>query len=88
MTRSEIQDRVIDILVTTFDLERATVAPEARLAEDLDLDSIDALDMVVELQSLVSGRLDERELKGLRTVGDVVDIVERQLARNAIASAS
>jgi acyl carrier protein len=88
MTRSEIQDRVIDILVTTFDLERATVAPEARLAEDLDLDSIDALDMVVELQSLLLGRLDERELKGLRTVGDVVDIVERQLARNAIASAS
>ena len=88
MTRSDIQDRVIDILVTTFDLERATVAPEARLAEDLDLDSIDALDMVVELQSLLKGRLDERELKGLRTVGDVVDIVERQLARNAIASAS
>ena len=88
MTRSDIQDRVVDILVATFDLERATVAPEARLAEDLDLDSIDALDMVVELQSLLQGGLDERELKGLRTVGDVVDIVERQLARNAIASAS
>lgn len=88
MTKSEIQDRVTDILVATFELDRAAIAPGARLAEDLDLDSIDALDMVVELQSLLHGRLDERELKGLRTVADVVELVERQLERNRIASAS
>jgi acyl carrier protein len=88
MTRSEIQERVIDILVQTFELERAKVGPQSRLVEDLDLDSIDALDMVVELQTLLRGRIDERDMKGLRTVTDVVDMVEQQLQRSPVASAS
>ena len=88
MQRSEIQERVIDILVQTFELERAKVGPQSRLVEDLDLDSIDALDMVVELQTLLSRRIDERDMKGLRTVADVVDMVEQQLQRSPIASAS
>jgi len=88
MPRSEIQERVIDILVQTFELERAKVGPQSRLVEDLDLDSIDALDMVVELQTLLRGRIDERDMKGLRTVADVVDMVEQQLQRSPIASAS
>ena len=76
MPRSDIQ------------LERAKVGPHSRLVEDLDLDSIDALDMVVELQSLLRGRIDERDMKGLRTVADVVDMVEQQLQRSPVASAS
>ena len=88
MARSEIQERVIDILVQTFELERAKVGPQSRLVEDLDLDSIDALDMVVELQTLLRGRIDERDMKGLRTVADVVDMVEQQLQRSPVASAS
>jgi acyl carrier protein len=88
MTRSEMEERVIDILVQTFELERAKVGPHSRLVEDLDLDSIDALDMVVELQTLLRGRIDERDMKGLRTVADVVAMVEQQLQRSPIASAS
>jgi len=88
MARNEIQERVIDILVQTFELERAKVGPQSRLVEDLDLDSIDALDMVVELQTLLRGRIDERDMKGLRTVADVVDMVEQQLQRSPVASAS
>jgi acyl carrier protein len=88
MTRPEIEARVIDILVRTFELERPVVRPESRLAEDLELDSIDALDMVVELQDLLHGRLDERSLKGLLTVADVVDMVEAALQRGAALPAS
>ena len=47
-----------------------------------------AMRLRVAWQTLLRGRLDERELTGLRTVADVVDAIERQLARNAIASAS
>lgn len=88
MNRTQIQERVIDILCQTFELERAKIGPDSRLVEDLDLDSIDSLDMVVELQSLLQGRVDEREMRGLRTVTDVVDMVELALQRQVLASVS
>jgi acyl carrier protein len=63
------------MLVETFSLDPEKVSAQARLYEDLDLDSIDALDMVVKLQDLTRRRVDEQELRAIRTVGDVVDMV-------------
>ena len=87
-TKEEIQAEITSALVELFALDPASIGPSSRLVEDLDLDSIDALDMVVELQSLLRGRIDERDMKGLRTVADVVDMVEQQLQRSPVASAS
>ena len=81
MTKDEILARVRDIMAETFELDRERVVPEARLYEDLELDSIDALDMVVKLQELIARRVDEQELRALRTVSDVVDMVAGALSR-------
>ncbi len=80
MTRDEIFVRVQAVLVDMFELEPAKVHPQARLVDDLDLDSIDAIDMVVKLQELIGRRVDETALRSVRTVQDVVDLVERHLA--------
>lgn len=77
MNRDEIQSRIVSMMAETFELEEDTITMESRLYEDLDLDSIDALDMVVKLQELLSRRVSEDELRQLRTVGDVVDMVVR-----------
>ena len=75
MSREQIFGNVRDMMVETFELEGDRITLDARLYEDLDLDSIDALDMVVKLQEIIHRRVDETELRSLRTVGDVVEMV-------------
>lgn len=73
MTRDEILQKIRDILVETFDLQPEQVTADALLRDDLDLDSIDAVDLIVQLRSVVSVRLQPETFKAVRTVGDVVD---------------
>jgi acyl carrier protein len=73
MTKEDILQRIVDILVKTFDLPAESVVPEARLREDLDIDSIDAVDLMVQLKPLVGQRLQPEAFKSVRTVSDVVD---------------
>ena len=54
--------------------------PEAHLIDDLDLDSIDTVDLVVKLQDLTGRRVKPDEFKAVRTVRDVVDAIEKLLA--------
>lgn len=75
----QIFERVRSIMVETFELDAEDVQLQSRLYEDLDLDSIDALDMVVKLQELIGRRVDEDELRSLRTVSDVVEMVTAAL---------
>lgn len=55
------------------------IKPEARLYEDLELDSIDAVDMIVHLQKKTGKKIKPEEFKAVRTVQDVVEAVERLL---------
>ena len=75
MTRDEARARIRALMVELFDLPEAKVVPEARLVDDLDLDSIDAIDMVAKLHELTGQRVDEVALKAIRTVSDVVDLI-------------
>ena len=63
-----------------FELDAETVTLQAHLMDDLDRDSIDAIDMVVKLQEITGKRVDEERLKQIRTVEHIVDLVEAQLA--------
>ena len=80
MTRDEIFARIRSTLVTSFEIPEERVTLEARLMDDLELDSIDAIDMAVQIQELTNVRVDEEALKKLRTVGDTVDLVASLLA--------
>ena len=80
MTRAEIYQRIIGILVKTFELDPADIRPESRLYEDLDLDSIDAVDMFVELHEVTGRRIDPQVARKIRTVQDIVALVEAELS--------
>jgi acyl carrier protein len=75
VTHDEAFTRVHDMLVTMFDIEPTTLTAEARLVDDLDLDSIDAIDMVSRLHELTGKRVEDSDLRSIRTVGDVVRLV-------------
>ncbi|MCW5234142.1 acyl carrier protein [Verminephrobacter eiseniae] len=80
MTKDEIFQRLVNILVETFGIEAERIVPEARLRDDLDIDSIDAVDLMVQLKPLVGQRLQPEAFKLVRTVGDVVDALHRLTA--------
>jgi acyl carrier protein len=73
MTQDDILAKIVAILQQTFDIEPARITPAARLNEDLDIDSIDAVDLIVQLKPLVGRRLQPEAFKSVRTVQDVVD---------------
>lgn len=81
MNRDEIYERIRATLVESFEIPSERVTLSAQLMEDLELDSIDAIDMAVHIQEMTNVRVDEQELRKLRTVGDTVDLVVALLAR-------
>ena len=81
MTRGEIFDRVRKILQTEFALDEQWVVPGARLREDLDLDSLDAVVLASHLEQASGLVVEEDHLKKIRTVKDIVDVVEELLER-------
>ena len=79
MSRDEVYTRLVRYLADMFEVPEEKIRPEARLYEELDLDSIDALDLVVKLQELTGRRISPQEFKTVRTVNDVVDRVSAML---------
>lgn len=73
MTKDDIFQRIVQILQDTFEIDPAAVSLTARLSEDLEIDSIDAVDLIVQLKPLVGRRLDPEVFKSVRTVSDVVE---------------
>ena len=76
MNRAKVLDEISRTMVEMFQLDPKIVTPEARLVDDLGLDSIDAVDLAAKLYELTGTRLTEENLRGLRTVDDVVSIAE------------
>jgi acyl carrier protein len=66
-----------------FGLEPSTIELSASLIDDLDLDSIDLVDLAVSLEEERGIKLDEDDLKSVRTVADAVDALRAALARSA-----
>jgi len=77
MNKQEIYQEVSGLLVTLFEVDAEDIQPESRLYEDLELDSIDAVDMVVHLQKRIGRKIKPETFKAVRTVQDVVDAVEQ-----------
>jgi acyl carrier protein len=80
MNEEEILARIRAIFQENFGIDPAKVTPQAHLFEDLDLDSIDAVDLAIKLQEMTGRRIKPEEFKTVRTVGDVIGAVESLLA--------
>lgn len=68
---------VHDLLVEQFDVPAEDIRPDALLADDLGIDSIDAVDMIVHMREVTGERISPERFKTVRTVQDVVAIVDR-----------
>lgn len=80
MTQEEIFAKLKDTLVSVFELEESQITPGALLGDDLDLDSIDAIDLVVKMKEYTpEGKptIDASIFKEVKTVQDVVDALAK-----------
>jgi acyl carrier protein len=77
LSDNEIYERLKSILMEAFEIDENRISREARLFQDLDLDSIDGVDLAIKLQELTGKRIRPEEFKTVRTVSDVVLAVRR-----------
>lgn len=74
-TREDIFIMLRDALVELFELEEEQVSLEANLYQDLEIDSIDAIDLIDHLKQQTGKKIAAEEFKAVRTVGDVVEAI-------------
>ena len=80
MTHDEILAYLQQTIAELFELDAAQVRAESTVFEELDLDSIDAIDLVAKLQQFTGQRIEEDSMRGVRTVGDIATLLAGQLA--------
>ena len=80
MTDAESEKAVRDILVKDFEVDPAELTLETNLFTDLDLDSIDAIDLTVRLQQETGRKVNPEDFRSIRTLADVVAAVKKLLA--------
>ena len=74
-TREDIYGLLSKLQVDMFEVEKSSITMTSDLYEDLDVDSIDAVDLVVELRAITGKQIDPDEFKAVRTVEDIVNAV-------------
>ncbi len=73
---NEIQAKVTSVLVELFELDGSEITLDSHLYEDLDIDSIDAVDLMVELKKITGRKIKPEDFKSVRSVGDIVTAIE------------
>ena len=74
-SKEEIYSKLCEILAEEFEIDKSLMNNDANLFTDLDLDSIDAVDLAVRLQQYTDKRISPEEFKKIRTLSDVVETI-------------
>jgi acyl carrier protein len=75
--KSEYLSQLSEILTKEFEIKEGDIQESALLFDDLGLDSIDAVDLIARLREITGKKVPPEQFKTVRTVGDVVEILEK-----------
>lgn len=76
-SKDEILTELRSTLIELFELDADRITPEARLYDDLEIDSIDAIDLLDRLRRQTGRKFTPESFRAVRTVGDLVDAIDR-----------
>jgi acyl carrier protein len=76
-SRSDLLERIRRTLVELFQLPRERITLEARLLDDLEIDSIDVVDLMEEIRHFTGKKVTVDDFRTVRTVSDLVDVLQR-----------
>ena len=88
MNKEELLQQVEDVIVNTFEIDRALIKSESKFVEDLDFDSIDAIELVLQLEDKYDAKISAEKLKSSKTVQDVVDYLYELLMEQDVPVAT
>ena len=77
-SREEIFDRVKEVLVEQLGVDGADVADAASFQEDLDADSLDLVELIMELEDRFGVKISDEDAQGIQTVGQAVDYIQQK----------
>ena len=86
--KAEIIAILNKLLEEDFEIDPALLKPEASLRDDLDLDSLDGVDLIVAIEKKFHFRVDEEEARSIRTLNDIYESIPRNLEKLYPAMAS
>lgn len=72
MDNDQLYERIKRILVDQFEVDDAVISLQANLYEELGIDSIDAVDLMVQLKELTGKKIPPEQFREVRTIGDVL----------------
>ncbi len=76
----EIFEKVKELLVEQLDVDEELVTMEATITDDLGADSLDLVDLVIELENEFDTEIPDEDIQNIKTVGDVVSYIEKMKA--------
>ncbi len=80
MSRQEIEEKVRTFLIEDLEIEEDKIAPDARLKEDMDIDSLDYVDIVVIVEKHFGFKLKPETMAGITTLSEFCDYIESRVA--------
>lgn len=79
MEFDKIVDMVAEYLSDSLDMEKETITAETNIQEDLDIDSIDLVDLIMAIESEYSIEIPDEDFEDLKTVGDVAEYIRNHV---------
>jgi acyl carrier protein len=74
-TKEDIEERLKEVLVELFDIDPTKITSDARLYDDLGIDSIDAVDLLLRLKEITGKKIQAETFKHVRTVSDITQAI-------------
>lgn len=88
MVDARIREKIDRVMMDEFELEPADMRPEALLKDDLDIDSLDGLDLLLAMNKAFNVKVPEERMQGIRTLQDVYDVAAQVIAEQTSGAAS
>lgn len=82
MTENEIFEFLKNVLIDYFEIDESKITMDARLIEDLDIDSIDAIDMMSYIKKETGREIEPAQFKEVKTIRDIINIIMNQMNNN------
>jgi acyl carrier protein len=81
MKDGEIFNKIKEVLIEDFEVEEELIKDEASFYEDLGLDSLDAIDLIVNLNNIYNIDVENREVEEIRTVAQLIAVVKKSISK-------
>jgi len=81
MNEQEIFDKIKEVLIDDFEVEEELITKEASFYDDMGLDSLDAIDLIVNLNNLYDIDVENKEIEETRTIAQLIAVVQKNLSK-------